>query len=298
MKRISDIDVFLLAVQLGSLSAAARACALTPAAVSYRLSHLEDRLGTRLLHRTTRRLTLTQDGAEYLRQAERVAPELRQLEATVSRRDTLPAGTLKVTAPASFGRQHIAPAIPKFLAMYPMIRLNFVMTDEVLDIIDHGFDVAIRIAKLTDSQFIVRRLANDKRVVCASPQYLAGREMPTVPSDLMMHNCLVLTQQPHWTLSGPKGKERIHVKGNFECNNGEVIRDAALAGVGIALKATWDVASALADGRLCRLLGNYSVVSEAAICAIYPSRKNVPAKTTLFISYLKDWLKAQPALFS
>jgi len=113
-----------------------------------------------------------------------------------------------------------------------------------------------------------------------------------------MHNCLVLTQQPYWTFSGPRGREQVRVKGNFECNNGEVIRDAALAGVGIALKATWDIASALSDGRLCTLLGNYSIVSEASICAIYPSRKNVPAKTRVFINFLKDWLKSQPELFS
>lgn len=293
MSKTSDMEVFLLTVKSGSLSAAARHLDLTPAAISYRISKLERDLGTRLLHRTTRRLVITQDGAEYLRQAEEMVHRMQSVEAAVSRRDKVVRGTLKFTAPASFGRQFIAPLLPAFLERHPMVRLNFVMSDEMLDIVGEGFDLAVRIAKLNDSQMIARKLAPDRRVVCASPSYLERHGVPKSPSDLERHNCLVLSQQPYWVFDGPSGRERVRVSGTLECNNGEVIREAALAGVGIALKATWDISFALKIGRLCTVLENYPVASDAAICAIYPSRQNVPAKTRAFIAFLKERLRTE-----
>jgi DNA-binding transcriptional LysR family regulator len=226
-----------------------------------------------------------------LRRAEQLISETAWVEAAVSRRDALPQGILKVAAPASFGRQHIAPLIPGFLARYPAVRVNLLLNDEIIDIVDHGVDLAIRICKLNDSELVARCIAPDHRVVCASPAYLERMGVPRTPEDLTSHNCLVLSQQPRWTFQHPKGIERIQVKGNFECNNGEVIREMALAGVGIALKATWDVAEALRSGSLQALLPNHPILNEAAIWAVYPSRHNLPAKVTAFVSYLEAQLK-------
>jgi DNA-binding transcriptional LysR family regulator len=211
MRDITDMEVFVRTVRCGSLSAAARTMDLTPAAVSYRLGKLENSLGTRLLHRTTRRLTLTPDGSEYLSQAERMIAELEKVEASVSRRDEVPQGTLKVTVPSSFGRQHIAPVMPKFLKRYPMVRLHLVMSDEIIDIMGQGVDLAIRICELKDSEFIARKLAPDRRVMCASPDYLERCGTPMTPADLANHNCLMLSQQPYWTLNGPHGQERVSI---------------------------------------------------------------------------------------
>ncbi len=293
-RNVSDMEVFVRAVRHGSLSAAARTLDLTPAAVSYRIDKLEKTLGTRLLHRTTRRLSLTGDGSEYLRQAEWMISELEKVETSVSRRDQVPQGVLKVTMPSSFGRQHIAPVMPKFLKRYPLVRLNLVMSDEMIDIMAQGVDLAIRICELKDSEFIARKLAPDRRVVCASPDYLERHGVPMTPKELEGHNCLVLAQQPYWTFKGPGGLERVKVLGNFECNNGEAIREAAMSGLGIALKATWDIAGAIKTGRLCTILDDYPISSDTSVWAIYPSRRNVPAKVTAFIDFMKEHFGSRP----
>lgn len=288
------MEVFVRTVLCGSLSAAGRELNLTPAAVSYRIAKLEDSLGTRLLHRTTRRIKLTEDGAEYFRNAEQIVAEIEKASAAISRRNELPQGTLKLTAPASFGRQHIAPILPKFLRRYPELHLNFVMTDEMIDLLGEGVDLAIRISELKSSGFIARKIAPDRRVVVASPDYIERYGEPQTPAELANHNCLMLSQQQFWPFNGPNGLERVRVAGNFQCNNGEVIREAALAGLGIALKATWDVAGAIKAGRLKVLLKDYPISSQTSVWALYPSRRNVPAKVTAFISFLRENFNSQP----
>jgi DNA-binding transcriptional LysR family regulator len=294
MRNLSDMEVFVRTVRTGSLSAAARTLKVTPAAVSYRLAKLESSLGTRLLHRTTRRLTLTEDGVSYLREAEHMLSEVERFEAAVSRRDEIPQGTLKVTVPSSFGRQHIASAIPRFLKRYPLVRLHLIMSDDMIDIMGEGIDIAIRICELSDSELIARKLAPDRRVVCASPEYLEKHGTPSRPQDLINHNCLVLPQQPYWSFNGPQGLERIRVTGNFACNNGEAIREAAISGLGIALKATWDVATAIKTGRLTTILDDYPIASDTSVWAIYPSRRNLPAKVSAFIDFMKEHFNSQP----
>lgn len=294
MRDVSSMEVFVRTVLCGSLSAAGRELNLTPAAVSYRIAKLEDSLGTRLLHRTTRRIKLTEDGAEYFRNAEQIVAEIEKASAAISRRNELPQGTLKLTAPASFGRQHIAPILPKFLRRYPELHLNFVMTDEMIDLLGEGVDLAIRISELKSSGFIARKIAPDRRVVVASPDYIERYGEPQTPAELANHNCLMLSQQQFWPFNGPNGLERVRVAGNFQCNNGEVIREAALAGLGIALKATWDVAGAIKAGRLKVLLKDYPISSQTSVWALYPSRRNVPAKVTAFISFLRENFNSQP----
>ncbi len=288
------MEVFIRTVRCGSLSAAARTLEMTPAAVSYRLSKLEGSLGTRLLHRTTRRVTLTQDGIQYLGEAERIIGYMERVEASVSRRDEVAQGTLKIAMPASFGRQHIAPLVPKFLKHHPKVRLNMLLSDDMIDIVGQGVDMAIRICDLKDSEFIARKLAPDRRVVCASPDYTKRFGMPKTPAELVEHNCLVLAQQPHWVFNGPQGQQRIKVSGNFECNSGEAIREAAISGLGIALKATWDIARAIKTERLKILLEDYPIASDTSVWALYPSRRNVPAKVTAFIAFLKEHFDSQP----
>lgn len=293
MDRSGDMEAFVRTVRYGSFSAAARSLDLTPAAVSHRIAQLEARLGTRLLHRTTRRLSLTEDGAEYFSRAERVLEEIHEIEAAVSKRDGRPRGTLKVAAPSSFGRQHIVPLVPRFLREQSSIQLKLVLGDEFVDIVREGVDLAVRICRLDDSEFIAKKLAPDRRVVCASPAYLRRNGVPVTPKDLANHNCIGLSQQRHWTFQGPMGLERVRVAGNFECNNGETLRELAIAGVGIALKATWDIAPALQAGSLRILLEGFPVVNDTSIWALYPSRRNLPAKVSVFVSYLREHFKAQ-----
>src|SRR5690606_12463789 len=294
MTHIAEIDIFILVASTGSLSAAARELDVSPAAVSYRLEKLENYSGTRLFHRTTRRLTLTQDGADYLQQVEHLVNEIKEVSAAASRRDEVPQGTLKVTMPASFGLKHITPIMPKFLKRYPDVQLNLVLNDEIIDVVAQGFDVAIRICELEDSELIARRLAADRRVECASPAYLEKHGVPNRPEELLSHNCLVLSQQPYWTFNGPDGIERIRVRGNYICNNGEAIRYATYAGLGSSLKATWDVAGAIKQGRLRTILDDYPISSSTAIWAVYPSRRHMPAKVHTFINFLKEHFDSQP----
>lgn len=295
MNKVTDMEVFVRSVRYGSLSAAARSLGLTPAAVSYRLTKLEGDLGIRLLHRTTRRLVLTQDGAEYLPKAERMLAELEEFALASSRSHELPQGTLKVTVPSSFGRQHIAPLVPQFLERYPSVRMNLILNDEMTDIVAEGMDLAIRICKLKESDLIAQKLAPDTRVICASDRYLKRRGIPRTPQDLAGHNCMALSQQPFWTFQNGTGIERVKVNGNLQCNNGEVLRELAIAGVGIALKATWDVADAIGDGRLKVLLEDYPLVHDTSVWAVYPSRRNLPAKVTSFVHFLKDSFACGPA---
>lgn len=287
-QNVSDMEVFVKTITLGSMSAAARSLDVTPAAISYRLSRLEGVLGTRLLHRTTRQLSLTSDGEEYLRWARRLTAELHDVENAISQRREVPKGVLKLAVPSSFGRQMIAPILPQYLAAYPDVRVVMTLNDEIVDIISQGMDLAIRISEMEDSGLISRKLADDRRVLCASPEYLRRRGTPTSIGDLAGHNCLTLSNQTHWNLRGPDGPVRLSVAGNFECNNGEVLRELAIAGVGIAMKATWDISGALDSGKLKVVLPDHPVISGASIRAVYPSRRNVPAKVSSFISFFSE----------
>lgn len=287
-QNISDMEVFVRTITLGSMSAAARFLDVTPAAISYRLSRLEGALGTRLLHRTTRQLSLTSDGEEYLRSAQRLTAELHDVENAISQRREVPKGVLKLAVPSSFGRQMIVPILPQYLAAYPDVRVVMTLNDEIVDIVSQGMDLAIRISEMEDSGLISRKLADDRRVLCASPEYLRRRGAPMCIDDLAGHNCLTLSNQTHWNLRGPDGPVRLSIAGNFECNNGEVLRELAIAGVGIAMKATWDISGALKSGKLNLVLPDHPVISGASIRAVYPSRRNVPAKVSSFISFFSE----------
>jgi DNA-binding transcriptional LysR family regulator len=246
----------------------------------------------RLLNRTTRSLQVTTEGAAL---AARGRPLIEDLEAlTGSLRETAEqnAGTLRVTMPASFGRQYISPLLPEFLQRYPRIKVHVHLADQMIDLISEGFDLAIRIGTLADSNLAARRLAPNQRVLCASPHYLRQRGTPRTPADLEKHDCLQLTSfkdaQDHWHLHGKDGNEiAVKVQGRLESNFGEVIRDAALAGLGIALHSTWHVCDDITAGRLKVVLPDYSL-RESGIYAVMPERRLVLPRVRAFVDFLSN----------
>lgn len=288
--------VFSKVVATGSLSAAARELGLSPAMVSRRLAALEARLGVRLLNRTTRSLHLTDEGAAYHESCARVLAEIEHANSTVAAGRQEPQGTLRVALPAAFGNQFVAPLIPQFAARYPDVQLALSLSDRSVDLVQDGFDLAIRIAALTDSSLAARKLAPNHRVVCASPDYLRRHGAPRTPDDLTQHNCLLAADfASSWDFRGPDGKRgSARVTGRYWCDNWEVLREWAVAGLGVALKSTWDVRRHLESGALVPLLPGYNFDSDVAIYAVYPHRRHLPAKTRAFIDFLASSFGPEP----
>ena len=284
-----QMAVFAKVVGAGSLSSAARELGLSPALVSRKLAALEARLGVRLINRTTRSLHLTDEGASYFEACSRLLAEIDEADAAVAVGRVEPQGALRVALPASFGHLHVAPRIPEFAARHPKVRLSLSLSDRSVNVIEEGFDIAVRIAELEDSSLAARRLAPNRRVVCASPQYLERYGTPRLPEDLAHHNVLTTSNDftMTWDFKDPRGKAgTVRVAGRYACDNWEVLREWALAGLGIALKSTWDVYRHLQDGSLVALFPGYSFHSDVAIYAVYPHRRHLPAKTRVFIEFL------------
>jgi len=293
MSDIADLEIFARVVAAESLSAAGREMGLSPAVVSKRLKRLEDRLGTRLIQRTTRRIALTEAGQGFHERVVAILASVEEAEAYLTRRSTAARGTLKVSAPTSFGRLHIAPHLGRFLDAHAELSVNLVLSDEFVDIVGEGFDVAVRIAELTDSSLVARRLAPVRRVLCAAPAYLARRGTPESLADLAGHELLAAQHQDPWRLEGPGGPVVVRATGRLRTNSSEVVREAVVAGLGIALRSTWDVGPELSDGRLAVVLPAYRT-SRAAVHAVYPSRQFLPAKVRLFIEHLAGLYGPQP----
>jgi DNA-binding transcriptional LysR family regulator len=293
---LQEMAVFSRVVGAGSLSAAARELGLSIALVSRRLAALEARLGVRLINRTTRRLHLTDEGARYYETCGRLLAEIAEADAAVAAQRGEARGDLKVALPASFGHQHVAPLVPRFVAQYPHVRLALSLSDRFVSVIEEGFDLAVRIAELEESSLAARRLAPNRRVVCASPDYLRRHGAPQTPEDLARHNCLLTTDYTDsWEYLAPDGaKGAARVAGRFACDNWAVLREWALAGLGVALKSTWDVRRHLEDGSLVALLPGYSFHSEVAIWAVYPHRRHLPVKTRVFIEFLAESFGPEP----
>jgi len=286
IENISDLMVFTQAVKGGSLSAAGRELGVSLAVASKRLQRLEEQLGVRLLNRSTRQLSLTDEGAEYYHYCVRILAELEEGEERVTRGSKEPKGNLKVTVPAAFGRLHIAPLVPEFLARYPAVKLTLHLTDSLVDIIDQGYDLAVRIGELKDSSLVAKSIGLDRRVVVATPSYLARHGEPHSPLELTGHNALLFSGQDHWGFTGPSGEEvNVKVSGNLETNNCDALREAIYADLGLALRPLWDVWKDLRDGRLVRLLPGYTPPGYP-INAVYPSRRLMPKKTRIFIEHL------------
>jgi len=286
-----DMAIFVRIIELGSLSAAGRDMRLSPAVVSNRVARLEGSLGVRLLNRTTRRVSPTEEGATFYEHCLSILNELEQAESVISERLTEPRGPIKVTLPSVFGRLHVAPHVPAFLARHPHLQVRLHLTDSLVDLVQERIDLAIRIAELADSQAIARKLAPNRRVIVAAPAYLARHPAPREPADLLKHNCLLLrfpgSRQYRWTLQGPDGPMTLRVAGSMDANNGEVLRDWCLAGHGLALKSLWEIVDDLNDGRLEVVLPAFPPLGHA-IYALYPHSRYLPARVRVFIDFLAE----------
>ncbi|NBN64512.1 LysR family transcriptional regulator [Pannonibacter tanglangensis] len=287
MSNLTDMEIFARVVTAGSMSAAGREMSLSPAVVSKRIRRLEDRLGTRLLQRTTRQIALTEAGQGFYDRVLAILASVEEAETFVTRGSAQARGTLKVSAPTSFGRLHVAPHLGRFLEANPDLSLNLDLSDDFVDIVGDGYDLAIRIAELSDSSLVARRLAPVHRVLCAAPAYLARQGEPTSLQDLIdNHVRIAAAAQDPWRLVGPHGPEIVRVSAPLRTNSSEVVREAVIAGVGIALRSTWDIGPELREGKLRIVLPAYRASKEVGLHAVYPSRRFLPAKVRVFIDFL------------
>ena len=297
MDRIGDIALFLRVLDLGSISAAARSLDLSVAVASQRLKRLERDLGVRLLHRTTRQLHPTPEGLLLAEQGRVLVEDLESLADGLRRAGSGVAGTLRVTMSSTFGRLYVSPLLPEFLDLHPAVRVSVDLNDQRVDLVSTGMDLAIRIGALDDSTLVARRLATNKRVLCASPEYLRRHGTPRTPDDLTRHDCLLLVgaqgRNDVWRLRDGDSDIAVHVHGRLESNQGELIRDAGVAGLGIAMYSTWHVNGDLRAGRLQVVLPDYPL-PDTAISAVMPQRRLVPPRVRAFIDFLAQKLGGVP----
>lgn len=290
MSRFKQLESFVAVAALGSLSAAARQEGVAPAMIGRRINALEARLGIKLLVRSTRSMSLTSEGSAFLEEAQRILRELNDLESRISQGSVRPSGHLRVSAPAGFGRRHVAPLLPDFTASYPDVSISLDLSDRLVDLIEEGYDCAIRIGELEDSRIVGVRLADNKRVIVASPSYLQHHGRPNVPDDLLEHNCLSFGQQGNqakgWLLTQNGQLRAIRVKGNLACSDGSVLHQWTLAGMGLAWRSLWEVQEDIEAGHLITVLDEYAAPANG-IFALMPERKHLPQRLRLFLDMLK-----------
>jgi DNA-binding transcriptional LysR family regulator len=290
MDRFKQIETFVAVAAKGTLSAAAAAEGVAPAVIGRRIDALEARLGVKLLVRTTRRVSLTFEGSAFLEDCQRVLNDFRNAEASVSLGGVKASGLLRVTAPAGFGRRHVAPLVPGFLAMNPEVTISLDLSDRLADIVNEGIDVAVRIGQLDDSSLVGVKLADNRRVVVASPGYLQRHGTPAEPAALQRHSCLTFgnygNQARGWSFAIDGRIEAVRVSGRLECNDGAVLHEWALAGQGLAWRSMWEVADDLASGRLVAVLEAFRA-PDNAIYAVFAQRRHLALRVRMFIDHLK-----------
>jgi DNA-binding transcriptional LysR family regulator len=282
-----DYDLFTEVVAAGSLSGAARRLRISLAMVSKRLAHLEQRLGTRLIHRTTRRLSLTEAGERFHADVVDILSAARAAEARVSGQEKEMAGNLRISAPTSFGRLYVAPFLSAFLDNHPRIAVQLDLSDGFVDLAAERIDVAIRITGAVPASLVAHRLGDSPRVLCAAPSYVEKHGVPTTVAQIRGRDQLAAVGQLPWRLEGPAGAAIIDGTSRVQTNSSEVVRELTLAGAGVALRSLWDVDHDIASGRLLRLLPDYAGASDAGIYAVHPRAPLVPASVTAFVDYLK-----------
>lgn len=284
-----DLSFFQEIVKQGSLSAAARELGVTPASVSKRLAKIEEGLGVALVRRTTRRLSLTDEGEQFLAIARRILTELEEMEQQVAQNRLAPKGLLRVNAPLGFGRTYITPIVSRFVKRYPEVEVQLQLTDHPLSLVDDAFEIGIRFGEIPDARLIARRIAPNRRLVCAAPSYLKAHGVPKVPHDLAHHNCIVLRQNETayglWRFSKGKQTETVKVRGTLSSNDGEVALNWVLAGHGLMLRAEWDIAKYVRTGRLVILLEDYAT-EPADIFAVYSERQARSPRVRAFTDFL------------
>jgi DNA-binding transcriptional LysR family regulator len=297
MESLSDIAVFTQVVDSGSFTAAAERLSLSKSVVSKYVTRLENRLGARLLNRTTRRLSLTEVGRVFYERSLRGLQEIEEAEAEVSRLQDMPRGTLRLNTPMSFGILHIAPALPDFLRQYPEISVDMNLDDRQVDVIEEGFDLSVRISEMQDSALIARRLAPCRHAVVASPEYLEHNGTPTTPDDLRHHNIISYRYQEsarEWHfLDSDKKTISVPISGTVQMNNSLALREALLGGIGITRTPTFVVGEDIQSGRLRQVLTNYETL-EVSIYLVYPQRRHLSPKVRAFVDYFSERITDTP----
>lgn len=291
---IEHLKLFVRVAALHNISLAGKEIGLSAAVSSAHINKLESDLGVRLLHRTTRRVSLTEEGEALLPHATDLIERIESARASVGSGNVAPQGKLRVTAPASFGRLHLIPALDQFLAQYPKLSVDMHLSDSVMDMVEGGFDIAIRDAAMQDSTFIARKLAPATRIVCASPDYLVRRGEPQSPDDLLNHDCISLMGLESWAFNTPNGATSIKTNNRLRTDNGEAARDAAVAGLGLTVSSTWCCHQQLRNGELVQVMQHYPLISNTAIWAVYPSSRLLAPKVRAFIDYYADCFGDSP----
>jgi DNA-binding transcriptional LysR family regulator len=290
MDRLKQIESFVAVAAKGSLTAAAQAEGVAPAVIGRRIDALEERLGVKLLLRTTRRITLTHEGSAFLEDCQRLLTDLANAEASVSAGGVKASGYLRITAPAGFGRRHVAPLVPRFLALHPEVNVSLNLSDRVVDIVNEGFDCAVRVGDLPDSSLVSVRLAENRRLCVATPGYLQRAGTPRQPSELSRHECLTLSsdasQARGWAFMVEGELVHLRPNGRLDCSDGQVLHDWCLQGHGIAWRSGWEVDSEVAAGLLASVLDDYAAPA-SGIYAVFPQRKHLPLRVRLWIDFLK-----------
>ncbi|RWO31653.1 MAG: LysR family transcriptional regulator [Mesorhizobium sp.] len=302
MDRQETMGVFLAVVEEGDFSAAARRLRMTPSAVSKIIGRLESRLGVRLLQRSTRRISLTAEGSTYAESARRILNDIKEAEIAVQP-GAEPRGRLRVSLPSAFGHRLIVPMLPAFIDRYPAVELELMFTDAIVDLLAEATDVAVRVAAHSDSRLVVRRLAPNRRVICASPRYLERHGMPTTPDDLQGHICLGVTARGGlniWEFDGPDGLQSMRIRSPIEASSTEALRRLALAGIGIIRMSEILVGPDIEAGRLTALLTGYNHPDGAPICAVYPPGRILSPRVRVLVDFLAEqfanppWLHGAP----
>ncbi|WP_019517477.1 LysR family transcriptional regulator [Sphingomonas sp. Mn802worker] len=286
-----DYVLFARLVSAGSIAAAARGLRLSPAMASRRLARLEARLGVRLVQRTTRRLALTPAGERFHADVVAILAAVEAAEARLTGAAAAPAGLLRVTAPTSFGRLHVAPQLHRFLAAHPAVTLSFDLSDAFSDLVADGIDVGVRIAAGVPAGLEAHRLGDSRRVLCASPDYLARAGTPVRIDDLGAHALLAAVGQMPWRLVSGTRRMNVDHTSRIETNSSELVRELALSGVGIALRSLWDVGNALRSGRLVRVLPEWEGTRDVAIWAVHPRAPIVAPAVRAFIAFLRETIE-------
>jgi DNA-binding transcriptional LysR family regulator len=288
MDRFLEMQTFSAVVDAGSFVKAADALGLSKAAVSRYVDALEERLGVRLLHRTTRRLSLTEEGQLFYARSKELLAGVEEAETEVTSATAAATGLLRVNAPVTFGIRHLAPLWARFLALHPNVKLDITLSDRIVDLVEEGFDVAVRIAALANSSLVSKRLATTRLVLCASPQYLKARGTPRSPADLTHHAVIsysYLATRDEWHFEGPKGGVAVKTDPIVHTNSGDTCRTLALADQGIILQPTFLVGDDLKSGALVELMPEFKC-GEFGVFAVYPSRKHVAAKVRAVVDFL------------
>ena len=304
MDKLKAIESFVSVATRGSLTAAAKAEGVAPAIMGRRLDALEERLGVKLLVRTTRRITLTHEGSAFMEDCQRLLIDFANAEASVSAGGVKASGHLRITAPAGFGRRHVAPLVPRFRQQHADVTISLNLSDRVVDLAGEGFDCAVRVGDLPDSSLVSVRMADNRRLCVATPDYLKRHGTPQRPTDLARFDCLTLSsdasQTRGWAFQ--VAGEVIHLKpgGPLDCSDGQVLHDWCMAGYGIAWRSTWEVEAEIAAGKLVAVLTEFDAPPNG-IYAVFPQRKHLPLRVRLWIDFLKHhygqpefWAGPQP----